>query len=244
MSINWFSKIQRVGISFQTFRSCHRQLSIASRRKLSNGDDWKKTQALRLKIRQTLRTSLRNKIKQAKRNWCPPDILHCVDLGVAKHFAQIWINTENHGKPFYLNDAQRTGLNHALECIKPPYRDVLPSQYYQHWLLLVDGISQMVKANASIDDIERGGLCLEDFSSQIRSLYVVNKFGGKTDATNHGICDASLAQLGFEVSRDRLQSSEDVLHRHHGSCVVRNAGLLRRKFQWKITFLPDSMQFL
>ncbi|CAG7724650.1 unnamed protein product [Allacma fusca] len=143
---------------------------------------------------------------------CPPDMLHCVDLG-------------------------------------PPYRDVLPSQYYQHWLLLVDGISQMVKANASTDDIERGGLCLEDFSSQISSLYgtcserfnvhllrhlcafakltqymrnlVVNKFGEKTGAKNDGICDAALAQLGFEVSRDRLKSSEDVLRRHHGSCVVR-----------------------
>ncbi|CAG7785588.1 unnamed protein product, partial [Allacma fusca] len=53
----------------------------------------------------------------------PPDILHCGDLGVAKHFiCDVWTNSKNHDKAFYFNEQIRKRINGTLENIKPPKR--------------------------------------------------------------------------------------------------------------------------
>jgi hypothetical protein len=128
-----------------------------------------------------------------------PDYMHCLLLGVVYQFLDLWLNAV--GKAYYIkkasfideillnifppNEIRRTPrsveqlslwkaseLRNWLLFYSPVVLYfLLPSKYYQHWLLLVNAFRILLKKEVSQSEIQNVKILIHKFISEIPHLY-------------------------------------------------------------------------
>ncbi|KAJ8049505.1 hypothetical protein HOLleu_02277 [Holothuria leucospilota] len=130
-----------------------------------------------------------------------PEYMHSVILGVVRQFETLWLDSENHEKPFYIGKFTST-LSNLLQAIKPcsegdrlprciserkfwkatEWRNflfysprlligILPNVYLSHWWLLVFAINNLTSSSVSSLMINESRAALLKFVIKIESLY-------------------------------------------------------------------------
>lgn len=130
-----------------------------------------------------------------------PDIMHCLFLGVDKHFLNVWKSEPN--QPYYVKDLDKK-LDSIIRMVRPPdelpravrsivqygrnwkanehkgflllyssvaLRKLLRPAFYKHWLLLVNASIILHKKEASKEDIEKAELLIYKFVYETEVLY-------------------------------------------------------------------------
>jgi len=130
-----------------------------------------------------------------------PDYMHCALLGVCRQFLNIWTDSCNRSKPFFIRDCKV--VDAILTAISPPdevrrlprtiadrtfwkaseYRNflllyspvilwgILPKAYYYHWMLLVNGITMLLSEAVTVEMIVMSRACLRKFVVMTAELY-------------------------------------------------------------------------
>jgi hypothetical protein len=130
-----------------------------------------------------------------------PDYMHSVLLGVTRQFLNLWVDSSNHSKPYYIRNGGH--VSKLLKNIRPPdeihrlprslndrkfwkaaeFRNflllyspvillnVLPRNYYKHWLLFVNGIRLLLEPCITSSMLESSKKCLFKFVSLVSELY-------------------------------------------------------------------------
>ena len=130
-----------------------------------------------------------------------PDYMHCVLLGVVRQFINIWTDSSNNSKPYYIKNTAT--IDKLLKTIRIPdeinrlprsladrkfwkaaeYRSflliyspvilmgILPHSFYKHWLLLCNGIRLLFLNKVTATMVKASRNCLYKFVALVPELY-------------------------------------------------------------------------
>ena len=144
-----------------------------------------------------------------------PDYMHAVLLGVVRSFVELWLDSSNHDKPYYIRDVKL--IDARLSAIKPPreirrkprsigerkywkaaewrsflllyshlvLKDILPASYFKHWMLLVFALNLLIGNDITKDNILKAKLALNKFGVLTESLYGIENVSYNVHIIQH-----------------------------------------------------------
>lgn len=133
-----------------------------------------------------------------------PEYMHSVLLGVGKQFFHLWFNNSGNWSLKEVKEEINTfvmsirpphsfhRMPRSIDLFKfykaseflhwilyysiPSVIDYLPDIYFQHWLLLVIALYNLLQERISISDLEQAEICLRLFVRQIKDLYTEKQY--------------------------------------------------------------------
>lgn len=129
------------------------------------------------------------------------DFMHCVCLGVTRQFVNLWMNSHQHDKPYYIGrkeeeiDNRLQAINVPSEMTRAPrslsdrkfwkasewrafifyslvvLRGILPHQYLKHFFLFVYSVYCLLGDSITETDVDAAEACLGKFVIQVEELY-------------------------------------------------------------------------